>query len=181
MINVICILGENNAIGKNNKLIWNIPDDLKHFKKITENHPIIMGRKTFESISRPLPNRTNIIITRDKDYKAEGCYICNSLDEAIEYARSHSSPLEGSKGGVKPLSSVSQEIFIIGGGEIYRQALPCADKLYLTIVEDSPKDANTFFPDYSEFKNILSEKKHEYNGLKYKFMELTRYANKTTK
>ncbi|MFH1192146.1 MAG: dihydrofolate reductase [bacterium] len=166
MINVICILGENNAIGKNNKLIWNIPDDLKHFKKITENHPVIMGRKTFESIGKSLPNRVNIIITRDKNYKAEGCHICNSLDEAIQISRD----------ALQCVSTISAppEIFVIGGGEIYRQAIPCADKLYLTIVEDSPKDADTFFPDYTEFKNILSEEKHEYNGLKYKFVELGR-------
>ncbi|OGF22991.1 diacylglycerol kinase [Candidatus Falkowbacteria bacterium RBG_13_39_14] len=179
MISIICIIGQNRAIGKDNKLIWHIPDDLKHFKKITFGHPVIMGRKTFESIGKPLPDRLNIVITRDKNYEAEGCYICHSLDEALEYAESTLSPFAypafmAGEGGVKPRISAPHEIFIIGGGEIYRQAIPLADKLYLTIVEDSPEDADTFFPDYSEFKNIINEESREYNGLRYKFAELTR-------
>ncbi|MFH1029695.1 MAG: dihydrofolate reductase [bacterium] len=180
MLSLIAILGQNRAIGKDNKLIWHIPDDLRHFKRITTGHPVIMGRKTFESIGHSLPDRLNIVITRDKNYIAKGCYICHSLDEALKCAESTPSPLacpafmagEGGKGCVKPLISAPPEIFIIGGGEIYRQALPLADKLYLTMVEDSPRKAETFFPDYYEFKKIISEELHEYNGLKYKFVEL---------
>jgi len=157
MISIICAIGKNKAIGKNNKLLWDIPDDLKHFKKITSGHPVLMGQKTFESIGKPLPNRLNIIMTRDKNFQPKNCLVVYSLEEAIEKAN----------------EADNQEIFFIGGGEIYRQALPYADKLYLTIVEDSP-EADTFFPDYSEFKNIISEEKHNLNNLNYKFVELTR-------
>lgn len=149
-------MGKNRAIGRNNKLLWNIPDDLKHFKKITTGHAVIMGRKTFESIGRPLPNRANIIITRDKNFKAAGCIIYHSLDEALDFAKQK-----------------NEEIFIIGGGQIYEQALPYADKLYLTIIDDEPK-ADTFFPDYLKFKNIISEENKKYDKIKYKFMELTK-------
>lgn len=178
MISIISILGKNNAIGKDNKLIWNIPDDLKHFKKITDGHAVIMGRKTFESIGRPLPNRTNIIITSKNDYKAEGCLIVDSLESAIskalEIANNTPSPLEGE--GRPVLSEVEEgEIFIIGGGEIYRQAIDIADKLYLTLVDDLPADADTFFPNYDAFDNVLSEEEHEHDGLKYKFIELIKH------
>jgi len=175
MISIICILGKNRAIGKNNELIWNIPDDLKHFKKITSGHTVIMGRKTFASIGKPLPDRQNIVITRDKNFKVDGCDICHSLDEAIQCAKNaipSAPPLY--KGGIKGGYSTPNEIFIIGGGEIYKQALPMADKLYLTIVDDAPKDADTFFPDYSEFKKIIKEESREYNGIKYTFLELIR-------
>lgn len=159
MVSIICILGKNRAIGRANKLIWNIPDDLKHFKEITSGHPIIMGRKTFASIGRPLPNRINIIVTRDNDFKAPGCVTAHSLEEAIAAAR-------------KTGQDEKKEIFIIGGGEIYRQAMRFTDKLYLTLVDDSPPNADTFFPEYPEFKNIIKEEKKSYNGINYKFVEL---------
>ncbi|MFH0923941.1 MAG: dihydrofolate reductase [Candidatus Falkowbacteria bacterium] len=170
MISIIAVIGKNNAIGYKNKLLWNIPDDLKHFKKITSGHPVIMGRKTFESIGSPLPGRANIIITRNEDYVAENCIIAHSLKEAIEKAQKTSHtllppPLEG--------EGLGGEVFIIGGGQIYKQALPLADKLYLTIVDDEPK-ADTFFPDYSEFKNVISEEELKHNNIKYKFLELTK-------
>lgn len=154
MISIIAVIGKNRELGKDNKLLWDIPDDLKHFKKITSGHPVIMGRKTFESIGSPLPDRQNIIITRDTNFKIEGCLIAHSIEEAFKLAGSN-----------------EREIFIIGGGQIYKQALPYAEKLYLTIVEDEPK-ADIFFPDYSQFKNVVSEEKKEYNGIKYKFIEL---------
>ncbi len=157
MISIIACLGKNNAIGRDNKLLWHIPDDLKHFKKITTGNVIVMGRKTYESIGKPLPNRTNIIITRDKQYRADGCLIKHSLDKIIEEAKTYK----------------DKEIFIIGGGQIYEQALPYTDKLYLSIVDDKP-DADTFFPDYSEFRNIISEEEHEQRGIKFKFIELTK-------
>ena len=117
-----------------------------------------MGRKTFESIGMPLPNRTNIVITRDPEYFAEGVVVVNSVDEAIQYA-------EGKPG--------IDEIFIIGGGQIYQEVISKADKLYLTVVEGNP-DADTFFPDYSDFKKIVFEENHESDGLKYKFLDLER-------
>ncbi|MBI4652763.1 dihydrofolate reductase [Candidatus Kuenenbacteria bacterium] len=158
MISIICVLGKNRAIGYKNKLIWNIPEDLKHFRKITSGHVIIMGRKTYESIGKPLLNRINIIITRDKKYFQKQCYVCDSLEKALKLAKEKS----------------KNEIFIIGGGEIYRVAFQYVDKLYLTLVDDEPKNADTFFPDYNEFKKVIIKKESELNGLKFKFVELER-------
>ena len=157
MISIICAIGKNRGIGKNNKLLWHIPEDLRHFKKITTGSVVVMGGKTFESIGKPLPNRTNIVVTRDKELKAEGCLLKYSLEDIIEEAKTYK----------------DKEIFIIGGGEIYKQSIAHADKLYLTIV-DEETEADTFFPDYSEFKNTISEEEHELNGLKFKFVELTK-------
>ncbi len=152
---VVAIAEGNRAIGRDNKLPWHIPTDLKRFKAITLNHPIIMGRKTFESIGRPLSNRTNIIITRDLQYHAEKCVIVNSLAEAIS----------------KASAIDKQEIFIIGGGEIFKQALPYVDKLYLTLVKGKI-DGDVFFPDYSEFKTILSQSSYSENGFDFTFLDL---------
>lgn len=154
---VVAIAERNRAIGKDNKLPWHIPEDLKRFKEITSGHPIIMGRKTFKSIGRPLPNRTNIIITRDANYQMEKCVIVNSIEKAIQEA----SQLE------------QEEIFIIGGGEIFKQALPYVDKLYLTIVK-GPIDGDVFFPEYSAFKTIVKQSSHASNGYEYDFLELAR-------
>lgn len=156
-LSMICALGKNRAIGNNNSLLWNIPDDLKRFKEITTGHPVIMGRKTYESIGRALPNRTNIIVTRDSSFKALNCQICNSLEEAISLASQRE----------------KEEIFIIGGGEIYKEAIELADKLYLTVVNDDPK-ADAFFPEYERFKNILYEEEYNKGGLVYKFLDLER-------
>jgi len=151
MINIIAVIGKNQEIGKNNKLLWRIPEDMARFKKITTGHTVIMGRKTYESIGHPLPNRKNIIITRDKNFQAPGCRAVNSIAEAINSAQ----------------ANAGSEIFIIGGGQIYEQAIPLADKLYLTIVDGAPP-ADTFFPNYDNFK-LISEEISESQGLKYKF------------
>lgn len=138
MINIIVAAGENNVIGKDNDLIWHLPDDLKFFKVMTSGHPIIMGRKTYESVGRPLPKRTNIIITSDTDYKAEGCVIVHSLQEALEV-------------------SDDEEQFIVGGEQIYRQALPVADRVYLTRVH-ATLDGDRHFPQLNdEWKQVASE------------------------
>lgn len=158
LLSIICAIGKNKAIGKNNKLLWDIPNDLQHFKEITKGHPVIIGRKTFESIGKPLPDRTNIIITRDENYKQEGCVVCHSLECAIKVAKEKD----------------KDEVFVIGGGSIYAQAIKSADKLYLTIVDDIVEDADTFFPEYSDFKFINKGETREYNGIKYKFVELVR-------
>ena len=130
MLSLIVAIAQNNAIGKGNDLLWHLSDDLKHFKRTTSGHPIIMGRKTFESFgSRPLPKRTNIIITRQVDYQASGCVVVHSLAEALAAVPKN------------------DEAFIIGGGEIYRQALPDVDKMHITIVHHD-FDADTWFPDY---------------------------------
>ncbi|MBU1031927.1 dihydrofolate reductase [Patescibacteria group bacterium] len=152
---IAAIASKNRALGKDNELIYKIPEDLKRFKKLTEGHAIIMGRKTFESIGYPLPNRLNIIITRDKNFSEKGITVVHSLEEALQQIQGE------------------DEVFVIGGGQIYKEAMPLADKLYLTIVEGNPS-ADTFFPDYSDFKKVVFEESHESGGLKYKFITLER-------
>lgn len=132
-ITIIAAVGENNALGKDNELLWHLPDDFKRFKELTTGHSIIMGRKTFESFPKPLPNRTHIIVTRDKTYKVphEDCIVTYSLEDAINMAHEDDNP------------------FIIGGGEIYRQAESFANKMELTRVH-ATFDADTFFPEVDE-------------------------------
>jgi dihydrofolate reductase len=151
MITLIAAAAENNALGKDNDLLWHLPEDFKRFKQITSGHYIIMGRKTFESFPKPLPNRTHIIITRQEDYLAEGCLVVHSLEEALEIAPQN------------------EEVFIIGGAQIYEQALPFADKIDLTRVHIE-LDADAFFPEFntSEWNLVFSEKhfkdeKHQYD------------------
>src|SRR3989338_7621685 len=140
-ISMIVAMDEKRGIGKDNSLMWKIPGELARFKQITMGHPIIMGRKTFESIGRVLPGRKNIIITRDGNYKVAGAEVVNSLEEALIQAKSGN----------------TDEIFIIGGGQIFEQALSLTDRLYLTLVKGDFK-ADTFFPDYSDFKKEISRK-----------------------
>lgn len=128
MITLIAAAAENNALGKNNDLIWHLPDDFKRFKAITSGHYIIMGRKTFESFPKPLPNRTHVIITRQKNYNPENCFVVNSLEKAIE------------------ICPKDEDVFVIGGGEIYQQSIVIADKIELTRVH-STFEADTFFPE----------------------------------
>ena len=155
MITIIAAIAKNNALGKDNQLIWHIPADLKRFKKVTSNHHVIMGRKTFESLGKPLPNRTNIIITRNLNYKAEGCVVVNSLNEAIEVAKEDKNP------------------FILGGAEIYKQAIEIADKLDLTFVHHE-FDADVFFPkiDTTIWKETSREyfKADDKNKFNYSFV-----------
>ena len=158
LISMIAAIGKNTrAIGKNNALLWKIPEDHKRFKDMTTGHPVIMGRKTLDSIGGPLPNRTNIIITRDVHFEHEGCITSMSFEDALNKAR-----LLG-----------SEEIFVMGGGQIYEEALPFADKLYLTLVADDT-EGDTFFPDYSEFTKTVSKQDGEWNGIRYSFVELER-------
>ena len=165
MISIIAAMDEKRGLGRNNQMAWNIPGELKIFKEITTPHPIIMGRKTFESIGRPLPNRTNIIISRDPSlynrlvHYTQELIVCNSLELAIEKAKN---------------SIGSDEIFIIGGGQIFKEALEknLVDKLYLTLVKGD-FNADIFFPEYSGF-NIQSEEKGESNGIKYTFVNLVK-------
>ncbi|HSX08860.1 MAG TPA: dihydrofolate reductase [Candidatus Saccharimonadales bacterium] len=160
MISIIAAIDDKNGVGKKNDLLFKIHEDFKRMKELTTGHPIIMGRKTFESIGRVLPNRTNIIITRDSSYKVEGAVVVHSLDEGLDIAKK---------------SEGSDEIFIFGGGEIWKQAIEkgVVDRLYLTIVEGD-YGADTFFPDYSEFTKIISEEKKEADGYRYNFLTLER-------
>lgn len=136
MIIMIAAAAENNALGKNNDLVWHLPDDFKRFKKLTSGHHIIMGRKTFESFPKLLPNRTHIIITRQKDYQPQHCIVVDSIEKALEFI-----PEE-------------DDVFIIGGGEIYKQALDYTDVIELTRVHAS-FDADTFFPDINPDQWLL--------------------------
>lgn len=155
-VTMIAAAAENNALGKNNELVWHLPDDFKRFKNITSQHHIIMGRKTFDSFPKLLPNRKHIVITRQKDFNKEGVRVVHSLEEALK------------------ISSNQDEVFIIGGGEIYKQALPYADKIELTRVHGS-FEADAFFPeiDESKWKLIHSEFHGKDDRHNYDFTYLT--------
>lgn len=133
-ISLIAALGRNNELGKGNDLLWKMPADMKHFRDITKGHAVIMGRKTYESIGMPLPNRRNIVVTRQPDYKKEGIEIAASIDDAFAMVEQDGAGWD-------------DEVFVIGGGELYRDALDGADKLYITRI-DAEADADTFFPDF---------------------------------
>ncbi len=141
-ISLIVAMNKDNVIGVDNKLPWYIPEDLKYFKQNTLGKPVIMGRKTFESIGKALPERKNIVITRNADFHAQDITTVSSLNEAIG------------------LTSAEPEVCIIGGGEIFKQALPLANKLYITVVKYRIKNPTTFFPnvDYDEWQLIKSTK-----------------------
>ncbi len=138
----IVAMGENHVIGNQGELPWDIPEDMKYFMKTTRDHVIIMGRKTFETLEDPLPKRLTIIITRQKDYEAEGCIVVPSLSAAIEEAK-------------KQIPPYPEEVFICGGGEIYKESLPMVDKIYLTRIYEE-FDGDAFYPevDFSKFKKI---------------------------
>lgn len=148
MISVIVAIAANRVIGCDNRLLWHISEDLRRFKAITSGHPVVMGRKTYESLGRPLPNRTNVVVTRQSDFAADGCTIVNSLEEAC---------------GMFPQS---EEVFIIGGGEIYAQAMGFADKFYLTVVHKD-YDGDTLFPEWDTEK--WREVSREYHDRGEKF------------
>lgn len=137
-------MGEKNEIGSDNQLLWHLPKDLKHFKDLTSGHPIIMGRKTYESIGKPLPNRTNIVVSRKKDWYEEGILIVGSIKEAIKFAK-----------------KIDEDIFIIGGGNIYEQTMEIADRLEVTLVK-AKLNADTFFPKINpRFWSKTNETYHE--------------------
>ena len=161
-ISIIVAVAENNVIGKDNSLLWHISDDLKYFKQITENHVVIMGRKTYFSLPfRPLKNRRNIVVTKNLS-EIDGAEVVNSLEDAFELCKNE------------------EEIFVIGGGSIYRQAIDFADKIYLTKVY-STFDGDTFFPDLDEKKWTISQQSDiftdEKSELKYKFLVLEKNSN----
>ena len=151
ILTIIAAAAENNALGKDNDLVWHLPDDFKRFKTLTSGHFIIMGRKTFESFPKPLPNRTHVIITRQKDYPVpEGCIVVESIEDAIKIAVTAS-------GVEKP---ENEEVFIIGGGEIYKQSINIANKIELTRVH-TEVEADTFFPEIDEnYWKLIEEEYH---------------------
>jgi dihydrofolate reductase len=144
-ITLIVAATENNAIGKNNQMLWHLPNDFKYFKKNTLQHSVVMGRKTFVSIGKPLPERRNIILTRDMNYSHEEVDVANSVQEVLNYCRDE------------------REIFIIGGAEIYKQTLPLADKILLTRVHTTI-DGDAYFPELLDHEwQLVSTEKHEKN------------------
>jgi len=163
MVTIIAAIANNNALGKDNDLIWHLPADLKRFKKVTTGHYILMGRNTFESIGKPLPNRTSVIITRNDNYFKDGCLVANSLEQALE------------------LSKDEEEVFIIGGAQIYNYALEnnLADKLDITVVHED-FEADVFFPeiDLSVWKEVSREdfKADEKNKYDYSFVSYIRMS-----
>lgn len=157
MIKIIVAMSKNRVIGNDNKLIWKLSSDLKRFKELTTDNSVVMGRKTYESIGKPLPNRRNIIITRQPDYQVGECEIVSSLEEA--------------------LLITGNDCFIIGGGEIYKQSLPLANKIYLTLVNEE-FEGDTQFPEIDSSwvkvskKDFNSDEKNNHN---YSFIEYERY------
>jgi len=152
MIKLIVAKASNNVIGDKNNLIWHLPNDLKHFKNLTTGHPIIMGRKTYESLGRPLPNRTNIIITRDQNFIDDQIIITHSLEQALAKA-----------------NEIQEDVFVIGGGEIYKQAMEYVDVIYLTEVHHE-FNGDTYFPEIDEesFEEVervhhMKDEKHPYS------------------
>ena len=160
MLTIIAAASETNALGKDNQLLWHLPEDFNRFKTLTSGHYIIMGRKTFESFPKPLPNRTHIIITRQNDYQApEGCIVVSSLENAME------------------LCPANEEAFVIGGGEIYQQSLDIVDKIDVTRVHTTI-DADTFFPeiDTNSWKLVFEEfhPKDEKHAFDFTFLTYVR-------
>jgi dihydrofolate reductase len=158
MISLIAAMAKNRVIGKENAMPWHLPADLAHFKRVTMGKPVIMGRRTYESIGRPLPGRKNIVISRRSDYSPEGCVIVNSVEAAIAQAN-------------------HEEVMIIGGGQLYAEMLPHADRLYLTLI-DAELEGDTRFPDYTiyDWKEIDRERHEpdEKNNYAYEFVTLER-------
>ena len=158
-ISIIVAISANNAIGKNNQLLWHLPADLKHFKEITTGHPILMGRKTYDSIGRPLPKRRNIVITRQQGLAIEGAEVVHSVADAIS------------------LCKEEEEIFIIGGAEVYKGALALAQKIYLTTVHQNYQ-ADAFFPTISADDWVETHREYhavdEKNNVAYTFSTLQR-------
>jgi len=150
MISMIVAMAENRAIGKDNDLLWHLPDDFKHFKSVTMGKPILMGRKTYESIGKPLPGRENIVITRDKNFSADGTTLVNSIPDALEASEQY------------------DEVMVIGGASFYEQMLPVANRLYITVVH-ATFAADAFFPDINldewdviEQSEHAADEKHAY-------------------
>ena len=160
MTTIVVAMGKNREIGVDNQLLWHLPKDLKHFKEITSGHPIVMGRKTYESIGKPLPNRTNIVVSRKKDWFEEGILIVGSLKEALKFAK-----------------KIDENVFILGGGNIYEQTIDLVDKLEVTLV-DAELNADTFFPKIDEKiwrkTDEICQEKDEKNNYNFCFQTFER-------
>lgn len=156
-ISAIVAIDEKRGMGKNGGIPWHIPGEQKRFKEITTPHPMIMGRKTFISLGRVLPNRPHIIVTRDTTFSFPETTVVHSVAEAIEKAKEMD----------------QEEIFVIGGGEIFKEGMPFLDRLYLTILEKD-FDCDTFFPEYSEFTKVVEKEEHTFEDMTYTYLTLDR-------
>jgi dihydrofolate reductase len=150
MLSAIAVIGKNRELGRKNDLLWQVPGDLPRFRQLTMGHPIIMGRKTYESIGRELPGRTNIVMSHSG--------AINSIEKAMELAKR---------------SAGKEEIFVIGGGEIFTLAMPLIEKLYLTVVE-ATAPADTYFPEYDQFNKVITDEAKEERGMKFRYLTLER-------
>ena len=148
MISVIVAVAKNGVIGCRGGMPWHISEDLRYFKRVTTGHPVVMGRRTFESLGRPLPGRTNVVVTRNPSWSAEGVRVADSIDRAVA------------------MFPPDEEVFVIGGGEIYRQAMPLADKLYLTRI-DAAFEGDTFLPARDEADWRLVSSEHNARGAEF--------------
>ncbi len=158
MISIIAAIGKNRELGKDNRLLWSIPEDLKRFKALTQSHIVIMGRKTFESLPiKPLPHRINIVVTRNKNFYYPNILIYNDLYEVIDKFKNQ-----------------LEEVFIIGGQSIYQQAIEIVDKLYLTLIDKSFPEADAYFPEYQDKFKIIKKKTIKYQNYQITFTELIR-------
>ena len=162
IISLIVAMAKNKVIGKDNKLPWQIPEDLKRFKRLTLGHPIIMGRKTFESIGRPLPGRDNLVLSRDPQYQAVGIQSFTSLEEVLQFCRNN--------------YATDEEVFVIGGEQIFKQALPLADRIYLTKIL-SEVEGDTFFPDFDEQLFRIESQESLSEPLAYENINLVRESS----
>jgi dihydrofolate reductase len=163
IVSLIVAMADNRVIGRNNELPWHLPEDLKYFKRVTMGKPVVMGRKTFESIGKPLPGRDNIVITRNSTYQAEGIYVVHTIEEAIALCEQLSQ------------ENGNDELMVIGGAEIYTQSLPHANRLYLTRVH-ADVDGDAWFPEFdeNEWQEISAERHSasEQNPYDYSFTVL---------
>ena len=147
MLSIVVAMTPARGIGRANKLLWHLPEDLKNFKRLTMGAVMIMGRKTFDSIGRVLPGRTTLVVSRDPTLEIPGATVCASLEAALDQARS---------------LNLKDEIFVVGGGEIYRQVIPMSERIYLSVV-DLDVEADTFFPEFTGFK-LIDSQEHAASG-----------------
>jgi dihydrofolate reductase len=156
---LVAAVAENGVIGANGKLPWHLPEDLQHFKRLTSGHPVIMGRRTWESIGRPLPNRVNIVVSRRSDFRAEGAQVASSLQHALA------------------LCPAAEPVFVIGGNEVFRAALPCASGLVLTCIH-RPYEGDVRFPEFdrADWKEVRREERVAANGIPFAFVWYERAA-----
>lgn len=156
-LSIIVAMAQNRAIGRDNQLLWHISADLRRFKAITMGHPVIMGRRTYQSIGRPLPGRLNIVVSRNPSFSAEGCTVAQSLEAALA------------------LCPAGDEVFVIGGGQIYAQALPLAQRMYITLVH-SDMEADTFFPEFdpAQWRVVAEQAGGQADGLSFTFIDMER-------